>query len=956
MIKGITTSSTNLCKKESVAGTGYNTRLESDDLFIASIKALSPATYTFSWQYSSDGSGGVTNQIRLRRSDKSEIVRIENGASFTLSAQDISDVADALFYFGNTCTSGSYSSLMLNAGSSPLPYEPYQVAHDITRIPMRGKNLFDPNSDTTNDAGLPRPGVTVPSGVYSIDNTTARAVYYRIGANGTTSQINGGRSVENIAANDDLYVWRDNNNREDGVMLNLGNQALPYEPYGIQPGWEVRDQQGTILWAADKTLTGTDSIPMKGYGLPLTDYKVEADMTVPATQEYSIEGTSSIDYQSDGTALTDLEFQGNMVQSGTPSSSSPIYPSEMGERTGNLFNKATVTHGYYVNDTTGVIATNPTYAEEANASDYIPVSGDYVYVYSDPAGKWRWAAFYDSNKTYVSGFSGYNKAIAIPANAAYMRLTVVDGILDTLMINLGSTALPYEPYGYKIPFSNGQTSYNVYLTEPLRKIGDYADKVESDGTVTRRVRKFVVTSDKISSFNAGLHRIGVGVYASVSSDAAICSHYIVKVKSDGTFEHMYIGSNNQYIFIFDPSFETQADAVNFLDAQYAAGTPVTVWYVLATETTEQVTFPTVTTAQGANTLSVSTTLAPSKTRLTATSGVWPKNPIWPVEFGEKTVNLLNPVFEQGGLASADGTTTVSAGRIRTVNYTNLSQGTYSITVHPTTWVCVFVYDTDGTYKQSESYLTWSQNGTTFSITGDRKVKFIFANTNRDAAYPIADFDTNIMLNSGQTPLPYEPYNQYKIPITCGGNTYNVFTTAPLRKIGPHADYEQLSVGEGRKIDQYALTGSENIWSNGVNRDYKVIQLVFASPYSGTTVPTNVICTHLETAPSASSTSTSQSIAMRANGINIIFGLAFDTISASDSDSDNAILAKAISYISSEYAAGRPVTIWYVLATEQTTPTQLPTITPTDGNDTFAVNTTVPPSAVTITGHVKARTT
>lgn len=36
-----------------------------------------------------------------------------------------------------------------------------------------------------------------------------------------------------------------------------------------------------------------------------------------------------------------------------------------------------------------------------------------------------------------------------------------------LMVNIGKTSLPYEPYGYKIPIICGGTTTNIYLNEPL---------------------------------------------------------------------------------------------------------------------------------------------------------------------------------------------------------------------------------------------------------------------------------------------------------------------------------------------------------------------------------------------------------------------------------------------------------------------------------------------------------
>jgi hypothetical protein len=58
------------------------------------------------------------------------------------------------------------------------------------------------------------------------------------------------------------------------------------------------------------------------------------------------------------------------------------------------------------------------------------------------------------------------------------------------MLNSGSTAKPYEPYGYKIPILiNGNTT-NIYIGDnPLRKSldGTAYDTLDSDGTLTQRV-------------------------------------------------------------------------------------------------------------------------------------------------------------------------------------------------------------------------------------------------------------------------------------------------------------------------------------------------------------------------------------------------------------------------------------------------------------------------------------
>ena len=62
-----------------------------------------------------------------------------------------------------------------------------------------------------------------------------------------------------------------------------------------------------------------------------------------------------------------------------------------------------------------------------------------------------------------------------------------DDIIELQMVK-GSENLPYEPYIEPI-------TTNIFLSEPLRKIGDYADYVDGKGgKVVRNIREFVVLS------------------------------------------------------------------------------------------------------------------------------------------------------------------------------------------------------------------------------------------------------------------------------------------------------------------------------------------------------------------------------------------------------------------------------------------------------------------------------
>lgn len=173
---------------------------------------------------------------------------------------------------------------------------------------------------------------------------------------------------------------------------------------------------------------------------------------------------------------------------------------------------------------------------------------------------------------------------------------------------------------YIIPISIAGTTTNLYLSEPFRKIGDYADTVDESGAVTRRVKKAVLdgteTYSTSSAENVYLYKTSLGqaVYSAVTSTA--CSHYLGVVNKRAN--DMQVGEicvpitlSGDYI-AFKTTFSFRNDFINFVAQQYANGTPVTVYYVLATPTTESITPVSIQTAAGTNTLDFGTSLAPSK--------------------------------------------------------------------------------------------------------------------------------------------------------------------------------------------------------------------------------------------------------------------------------------------------------------------------------------------------------
>ena len=308
----------------------------------------------------------------------------------------------------------------------------------------------------------------------------------------------------------------------------------------------------------------------------------------------TITGVPPITFTSDGSALTSYSVTGNMTQTGTPTPAQPIVPEETGDRTGNLAFKTI----QYVN----IIADGTIGADSGYKIAVAKVTQGQVY-----SGRGYVYAFFASEPS--KGSVSYNgervvdTCIGVTAPIdGYLAIRSESSAGDQ-MINTGSAILPYEPYGYAIPLSCAGTTYPIYLQEPLRKIGDYADVVDSSGTVTRKIKRLVLYGTE----NWTLDTSGVRSFKTTVSSAAQSGTSALSSHFDG----VTVTGTTLTIPDADSTFADEAALNTFLTSADAA-----VWYVLATATTETVTCPTITPASGSNTLSIGTTLAPSGVSIT----------------------------------------------------------------------------------------------------------------------------------------------------------------------------------------------------------------------------------------------------------------------------------------------------------------------------------------------------
>lgn len=155
--------------------------------------------------------------------------------------------------------------------------------------------------------------------------------------------------------------------------------------------------------------------------------------------------------------IATVGLKGQTVQSSTPSPTSPVMPQGTGDKTANLFDKTTLENGIYLaangnkygNITNGVRAgvkikalPNTAYTLSAQSSANVSLR----------IFEWGNGTFIKQTPKYnISG----NISLTVTTDAETTEIAFnIEGVntqyATSIMLNLGSTALPHEPYGYFI--------------------------------------------------------------------------------------------------------------------------------------------------------------------------------------------------------------------------------------------------------------------------------------------------------------------------------------------------------------------------------------------------------------------------------------------------------------------------------------------------------------------------
>ena len=314
----------------------------------------------------------------------------------------------------------------------------------------------------------------------------------------------------------------------------------------------------------------------------------------------------------DGTPLLDYLISGNTTQSGTPTPDNPIMPQGTGERTGNLWDEEypniSGTTRYiplYVGEGSFTLSTTTPY--DSSVANLFLLSGN-VPSGASTSGNGAWL----KHNVTVQSDGGY-------ITIAYRHYAGTTSPADCkTMLNTGSTALPYEPYGFEISISSANITTSVYLGEVQ---------------TTRRITKIKLNSLQWENYTGGntlFFRSTTEIpRISGSGDGTMYCTIYKSYTSRVNLETLNYGiapvnavANNR-LCVRDTRYTTVSDWL-------AANGDAELWFINATETTGIVNEPlmrigdyadtvskeqagvTIPTSNGSTTVDVETTVKPSE--------------------------------------------------------------------------------------------------------------------------------------------------------------------------------------------------------------------------------------------------------------------------------------------------------------------------------------------------------
>ena len=353
-----------------------------------------------------------------------------------------------------------------------------------------------------------------------------------------------------------------------------------------------------------------------------------------------------------GVDLVDYKLYGNSVQDGTPTPTTPIEVESVGDKTKNLVNikkgtltnckieyldngfklTATSTKGYY--DVPIELIKGNVYRVSFDSTRTGTTGGGYHSIASTGGAITGSASDLNANSYGVIASGATEKY-----DIQYLRFYANNGgsvgdsaTFTNVQLEEGSNKTSYIPYGYKIPVKSNDTVTDIFLDEPLRKIGDYTDYIQKeikviDGEevitqkVVRNIKRVYAGNnisyrhDMLNEFNGEwvafqinvkMKDVSLGYSNRFKKNSYYTkADYIFWLQTAGT----YLTFNLKKTDIGATADNTNAEILS-LGKEYVANNPI-YFDVIVEPTEETIELPNIPTLKGMTVLSVDTEIQPS---------------------------------------------------------------------------------------------------------------------------------------------------------------------------------------------------------------------------------------------------------------------------------------------------------------------------------------------------------
>ena len=509
--------------------------------------------------------------------------------------------------------------LEYSKGKNMRNYEVYGNSYQAT---ISGKNLFDKSISTNTDIVNE---TTIANTSYSLPILDNNAICDILKPN-TTYTISCEFECTTIPSEDDGYTYSNGTlgfiiytkvSGYSSIDIYIDKQMSVGEVYQFSKTFktpETFDSNGNYsLLVYRNKYTGSKAI---GASMICRNIQIEEGSTATEYEPYGV--SPSPDYPSEVQSVGDLvtdtesEYYGKydipITVKGKNLISSLPYYYPIPAKNFNVVFEAGKTYTFSFESSTSSKWRLMIWGTELDGSDLNIGSNEYLkgaYVSQNAANRLQNAIDVTTNSySYVC-----NKAFIAIRIAFWNTDNGSDDTFVNPQLEEGTTATAYETY-------KGSITEHIYLDEPLRKVGDYADYIDfKNQKVVRKVKeKQLVGAEQWSRYPTfkGFYS-GISDMLIQNNGYGFCSHYPRTTKPENM--GVRFGVNNIVAYftqLYTDENPLTTDEWKAKLAEWnASGNPLKVTYILAESTEENIALPALKTFKGTSVMSVDTAVFPT---------------------------------------------------------------------------------------------------------------------------------------------------------------------------------------------------------------------------------------------------------------------------------------------------------------------------------------------------------